>query len=172
MRARLGRWEHRQVQTTTHEPAGYECPFCRLQTGAVDEHNQPSDVVAVTSRAYARIAPKWWPSNPGGALVIPRRHVENLYEMPPEDGHAVWDLTQIVAKAMRQTYGCHGLSIRQHNEPAGDQDVWHLHVHVLPRFLDDRLYQRHLESRWIPANERRPFAERLRSTLQLPTTFV
>lgn len=96
------------MRPTTYAPAGYECPFCRLQTGVVDDHNQASDVVAVTDRAYARVAPKWWPANAGGALVIPRRHVENLYEMEPDDGHAVWDLTQQVAKAMRRAYGCGG----------------------------------------------------------------
>nr|WP_306238238.1 HIT domain-containing protein [Ornithinimicrobium sp. HY1745] len=165
-------WEHRWVRPTTHEPAGYKCPFCRLQTGVFDDRNQISDVVAVTDRAYARIAPKWWPANAGGALVIPRRHVENLYEMEPEDGHGVWDLTQQVAQAMRLSYACEGISTRQHNEPAGDQDVWHLHIHVLPRFSDDRLYQRHLDARWIHVEERRPFADRLRSTLQLPTSFA
>jgi histidine triad (HIT) family protein len=160
------------MRLTTHEPAGYECPFCSLQNGVFDDHNQASDVVAVTDRAYARVAPKWWPANAGGALVIPRRHVENLYEMKPADGHAVWDLTQQVARAMRLSYGCQGVSTRQHNEPAGDQDVWHLHVHVLPRYRDDRLYQQHLDARWAHVDERRPFADRLRSALPPPNSFV
>jgi histidine triad (HIT) family protein len=110
--------------TTTHEPGGYDCPFCRLQAGIHDERNQPGDVVAVTERAFARVSPRWWSANPGALLVIPRRHVENLYDLPDEDGHAVWDLTRLVAKAVRATYGCDGTSIRQHNEPAGGQDVW------------------------------------------------
>lgn len=137
-----------------------------------NDRNQASDVVAVTEHAYARIAPKWWPANAGGALVIPRRHVQNLYEIEQVDGHAVWDLTQKIATAMRSSYGCDGVSTRQHNEPAGGQDVWHLHVHVLPRFENDDLYQRHLEARWVSADQRRPFADRLRSTLQLSTTFA
>ncbi|MFK5585101.1 HIT family protein [Serinicoccus sp. LYQ131] len=137
-----------------------------------NDRNQASDVVAVTERAYARIAPKWWPANAGGALVIPRRHVENLYEIEQDDGHAVWDLTQQVAKAMSSSYGCDGVSTRQHNEPAGGQDVWHLHVHVLPRVRNDALYQRHPNSRWVAADERRPFADTLRAALKLPTSFV
>ncbi|MFD6177622.1 MULTISPECIES: HIT family protein [unclassified Isoptericola] len=152
----------------THEPAGYACPFCGIQRGLVDEWNQPSDVVAVTERAFARIAPKWWPDNPGGVLVIPRVHVENLYALTPEDGAAVWELTQRVAEAMRTSYDCPGTSIRQHNEPAGDQDVWHLHVHVLPRHPDDRLYQRHDDARWAPPAERVPYAAALREALGLP----
>lgn len=152
----------------THEPGGYACPFCRIQQSAFDEWNQPSDIVAVTERAFARIAPKWWPANPGGVLVMPRTHVENLYALSPEGGQGVWDLTQRVAECIRSSYDCAGTSVRQHNEPAGDQDVWHLHVHVLPRHEDDRLYQRHDEARWVPASERAPYAEKLRVALGLP----
>ncbi|MEU2202583.1 HIT family protein [Isoptericola sp. NPDC019482] len=153
---------------TTHEPPGYACPFCRFQRGVHDEWNQPSDVVAVTERAFARVAPKWWPANPGGVLVIPRPHVENLYALSAEDGREVWDLTQRVAEGIRTSYDCAGTSVRQHNEPAGDQDLWHLHVHVFPRHADDRLYQRHAEARWAPPAEREPYAEKLRAVLRLP----
>src|SRR3954468_20690132 len=151
----------------THEPDGYDCPFCRLQRGPHDEHNRAEDVVAVTEHAFARISPKWWPANPGAALVVPRAHHENLYDLPPPVGHAVWDLTRRVAVAMRGAYGCEGVSTRQHNEPAGDQDVWHLHVHVFPRYAGDDLYERHREVHWASPPERAPFAEHLRSTRAL-----
>jgi histidine triad (HIT) family protein len=154
-----------------HEPEGYDCPFCRIQEGVHNEHNQPGDVVAVTDLAYARISPKWWPGNPGAALVIPRGHHENLYDIPAEAGHAVWDLTRQVAVAMRASYDCAGISTRQHNEPAGNQDVWHLHVHVFPRQHDDRLYEQHLSTRWVTPSEREPYAERLAAALDLPRSF-
>ena len=157
--------------STSHEPAGYSCPFCRLAQGIFDERNRPADIVAVTERAYARIAPKWWPANPGAVLVIPREHVENIYDLSPEVGQAVWELTQQVAIGMRSSYDCEGTSIRQHNEPAGNQDVWHLHVHVFPRHADDRLYQRQDEARWVSPSDREPFALRLREALGLPFTF-
>jgi len=159
------------VRAISHEPPGYDCPFCRLQRGEFNDRNQPTDVVAVTERAFARIAPKWWPGNPGAVLVMPRAHVENLYSMPAEDGHAVWDLTRRVAVAVRDAYGCEGTSTRQHNEPAGNQDVWHLHVHVFPRFAGDQLYQRHDRARWVAGSERAEYAERLRSAMALPATF-
>ncbi len=160
------------MPSISHEPAKYDCPFCRLQRDEFNDWNQPTDVVAVTERAYARIAPKWWPGNPGAALVMPRAHVENLYTMQADDGHAVWDLTQRVAIAIRDAYGCEGTSTRQHNEPAGNQDVWHLHVHVFPRYTQDQLYQRHDHARWVPAAERADYAEQLRSALGLPITFA
>lgn len=155
----------------THEPDGYDCPLCGIQHGLHNEHNQPEDVVAVTEHAYARISPKWWPGNPGAALVIPRAHHENLYAIPADVGHAVWDLTQRVAVAMRAAYECEGTSTRQHNEPAGNQDVWHLHVHVFPRFLGDRLYEQDRAARWVSAGERAPFAAKLAGALGLGRTF-
>jgi histidine triad (HIT) family protein len=160
-----------QDLVTRHEPHDYTCPFCALPRGHVNEHNQLSDVVAVRGLAYARISPTWWPANHGAALVIPRTHVENLYDCPPEIGHAVWDLVQEVAVAIRATYGCEGTSIRQHNEPAGGQDVWHLHVHVFPRFAGDRLYERQREAAWFDADARRPIADLLRSALPGPAAF-
>jgi histidine triad (HIT) family protein len=137
-----------------------------------DERNQATDVVGVTDLAYARIAPKWWPANPGAVLVIPRAHHENLYGLPDAVGHAVWDLTRRIAVAMKSAYGCDGISTRQHNEPAGDQDVWHLHVHVFPRYAGDQLYLRHLDATYVPAADRASCAERLRTSLGLPTAFA
>ncbi len=159
------------MRPISHAPNGYSCPFCRIQGNEFNDRNQPTDIIAVSDRAYARIAPKWWPGNSGAALVIPRRHIENLYTMPPGDGHAVWDLTQAVAVAMRETWDCDGISTRQHNEPAGNQDVWHLHVHVFPRYTDDLLYQRHDHAQKIGASERARYAQQLRSALAMPATF-
>jgi histidine triad (HIT) family protein len=155
----------------THEASDYECPFCGMQRGNFDERNASSDLVAVTDRAFARIAPKWWPGNPGSVLVIPRAHVENVYTLAPADGHAVWDLTQRIAIGIRSTYGCEGTSIRQHNELAGGQDVWHLHVHVFPRYYGDELYQRDSESRWVASVERSPYADKLRENLAMTHSF-
>ena len=148
----LGRLD--PVTTWSHQPETYDCPFCGIQRGVFDQHSRPGDVVAVTDLAFTRISPKWWPANPGAALVIPREHHENLYAVPPDIGHAVWDLVQQVAVAMRTAYACEGVSTRQHNEPAGDQDVWHLHVHVFPRHRDDSLYERNSEASWVGPEER------------------
>ncbi|MFD2793224.1 HIT family protein [Promicromonospora vindobonensis] len=156
----------------SHGSPDYQCPFCLLQRDVFDERNQPADVVGVNDLAYARIAPKWWPANPGAALVVPRVHHENLYDVPDDVGHAVWDLTRGVAVAMKEAYRCDGVSTRQHNEPAGDQDVWHLHVHVFPRYEGDQLYLRHLDAVYVPAVDREPYAERLRESLGLPTVFT
>ncbi len=93
----------------------------------------------------AFVASHWWPTNPGHVLVIPNAHIENLYEFPAELGADLMATTQQIALALKSAYDCDGISTRQHNEPAGDQDVWHFHQHVFPRWFGDRLYERHGE---------------------------
>ena len=150
-----------------HEPPGYECPFCRLVAGGDGRWNVQDDVVWRDDRTTAFIAPKWWPGNEGHVIVVPNEHAENLYAISEASLAAVYATVQRVAIAIRTAYGCDGTSTRQHNEPAGYQDVWHLHVHVFPRYEGDGLYTRHGESRWVEADERAPFAQRLRRHVEL-----
>ena len=49
--------------------------------------------------------------------------------------------------------------------------MWHLHVHVFARHGDDRLYEQHRSTRWVTAEEREPYADRLAAALDLPRTF-
>jgi len=116
----------------------------------------------------AFVASHWWPGNHGHVLVIPNLHIENLYEFPPELGADLMSLTRRVAVAMKQAFGCDGVSTRQHNEPAGDQDVWHFHQHVFPRWSGDRLYERHAERAPAAAEDIADRAAALRSVLGTP----
>lgn len=149
--------------SVSHQPPGYQCPFCQLAEGSDTAHNCQEDIVRRTSGAMALISPRWWPRNLGHVLVVPVRHYENLYQLPATAGHAVHDLVREVAIAIRQTYGCQGVSTRQHNEPAGNQDAWHYHVHVFPRYTGDQLYASAPYPGFVTSEQRRPYADRLRS---------
>lgn len=149
-----------------HAPPGYECPFCAIVAGrdAPLPYTQRSDVVLRAEGATAFISSRWWPNNPGHVLVVPHTHVENLYGMLPALAAPVHEVARRIAIAMKQAYGCAGTSTRQHNEPAGNQDVWHYHLHVFPRHPGDRLYE--LEGRSTTPDERAPYAARLREHLR------
>ena len=121
-----------------HEPEGYECPFCRIAEGHLRER-----VVYRNERVMTLVNIKWWPNNPGGCLVVPIEHHENVYELPPRLGTPIQAAIREVALAMKSALGCDGVSTRQHNEPAGNQDVWHHHTHVFPRWHGDGLYGSH-----------------------------
>jgi histidine triad (HIT) family protein len=131
-----------------HEPDDYRCPFCRnLRDG---ESDLPLEIVHRTDDVFVKVNPKWWPNNPGAALVIPVEHHENLYDLPDRLAEPLLSATRATALAMKTAFGCEGVSTRQHNEPAGNQDVWHYHLHVFPRFPDDGLYR--LDSDWVWAS--------------------
>jgi histidine triad (HIT) family protein len=113
----------------------------------------------------AFIGAKWWIHNPGHVIVIPNAHFENLYDITGEALGPVYATVRRVALAMKAAYTCEGISTRQHNEPAGNQDMFHLHVHVFPRWRHDELYEHHSETRWPSPEERLPYAEKLRDEL-------
>ncbi|MCU4746281.1 MULTISPECIES: HIT family protein [unclassified Streptomyces] len=142
-----------------HEPADYHCPFCHLPP------DREPDVVYRDERVFALICPQWWPRNAGHLLIIPLAHHENLYDLPTADGHAVFDATRTLAHALRTAYDCAGVSTRQHNEPAGDQHVWHFHQHLFPRYPGDDLYATPPQPDRLPADRRHAYAARLRAAL-------
>ena len=147
-----------------HAPPGYVCPFCAVVRG---EDNAPytlqADVVDRTEATTAWICPRWWERNAGHVLVVPNEHVENIYSLPRELAADVHETARRVALALKHAYGCAGVSTRQHNEPAGYQEVWHYHLHVFPRYEGDNLYG----SPWrdTTPDERLPYAVKLRRSL-------
>ncbi|MFA5932542.1 MAG: HIT family protein [Microgenomates group bacterium] len=126
-----------------HEPSGYLCPFCKLAQGEEDEINKKEYIVYEDKNTLAYVSPKWWINNPGNVLVISKKHVENIYDTPDDLLCDVYLTVKKISIAVKKTYKCDGTSTRQHNEPAGGQDVWHFHVHVFPRYENDDLYKNH-----------------------------
>lgn len=146
----------------SHQPQNYLCPFCDWLAGKETEYKQNSDIVYQTKEITAFIAPKWWVNNPGHVIVIPNEHQENLYSISEDSLCAVYSAVKKVATALRETYDCTGTSTRQHNEPDGNQDVWHFHVHVYPRHKGDELYKNHDVKKFVAPEERKEYADRLK----------
>jgi histidine triad (HIT) family protein len=136
------------------------CIFCEVVDGS-----RPAHLVHETTATIAFLDQLRQPPDLAHVLVIPRAHVENIYGIDDALLGAVSATAKRVAIGLKTAYGCEGTSTRQHNEPAGNQDVWHLHVHVFPRYPGDRLYQRHEERRWATPDERAPYAAKLRAVL-------
>jgi histidine triad (HIT) family protein len=146
-----------------HEPPNYVCPFCELISGKSDHLNRVQDIVYKDEDTLAFVAPKWWVNNPGHVLVVPLKHYENIYSIPDNALTKVYITVKKIATAIRATYNCEGTSTRQHNEPAGNQDVWHFHVHVFPRHENDHLYKNHENKRWIKPPEKDLYIEKLKT---------
>jgi histidine triad (HIT) family protein len=74
------------------------------------------------------------PRSDGHTLVIPKAPVRTFFDIGAEDLAALYASVQKVARAAVAGLGADGLTIQQFNEPAGGQVVFHMHVHILPRW--------------------------------------
>ncbi len=146
----------------SHRPEGYECPFCCIWgIAGSNQGTKQRDIIYQNEKVTAFIASKWWPNNKGHVLIIPNQHFENIFDLTAVYAAAIHRVAQLTALAMKNTYGCDGISTRQHNEPAGNQDVWHYHLHVYPRYADDQLYLS--QGANSDPEERALYADKLRS---------
>jgi len=150
----------------SHEPEGYECPFCFIvqQCQQADSPRKREDIVFFDDAMTVLVPPHHYAAIRGNVLVFPNRHFENIFDIDCELGADLLRATQRIAFAMKHAYNCEGISTRQHNEPAGYQDVWHYHLHVFPRFTGDNLYAGS-KARY-EQEERFHHAQLLRSNLQ------
>ncbi len=127
----------------------------------------PDDIVFRSTNLMAFVSASQFsraPTYPGHVLLIPVEHHESLYDMPDDLLGAIAALRRRVALAFSRM-GAEGTSSRQHNEPAGNQDVWHYHEHVFPRYDGDDLYRQ--ERTRVDAVRRSERAASIRATLDL-----
>ncbi len=109
-----------------------DCIFCKILAGEL-----PAEVVQEDEHTVAFMDINPWTR--GHAVVIPRRHSRNLYEIPEEDLERTIVASKQLALRMRDRLGCDGVNLLNSCEPAAWQTIFHLHVHVIPRYEDDPL---------------------------------
>lgn len=129
---------------SSHSPAGYVCPFCQLAAGDPSDAGnrcELSDLVYHDEDILVLIACDGFGPHAGHAMIIPVGHYEALYDLPDRLLAKISVFSHRVALAIKKAWNPPGTSVRQHNEPAGNQHVWHYHLHVFPRYGDDMLYR-------------------------------
>lgn len=107
-----------------------ECVFCLIIRGELDAaiiYEDESTLAFMNLRQ----------SNEGHVLVVPRHHVEQIYDLEEDTACALAGTVCKVSRAVRRVYAPEGLSIWQSNGPAAFQEVPHVHWHVFPRYTDD-----------------------------------
>ena len=110
-----------------------QCVFCRIVKGDLTP-----GVVAYQDSATAVFPSLHQRSqNCGHIIVIPVAHVRDIYSVERDLGGALMETVAAVARAVKKIASADGITIRQNNERHGGQSVFHLHFHVIPRFVDD-----------------------------------
>ena len=74
------------------------------------------------------------PRGPGHCLVIPKAPVRNILDAGDDVLARLYPAIAKIARAVKKAFAADGVTIQQFNEPAGGQVVFHMHVHVIPRF--------------------------------------
>ena len=105
-------------------------------------------------------------NKPGQPIIVPNKHYENLYELPDAEAKRIMLVSRTVARAIKKSYKCDGVMVRQNNEPASSQHAFHYHMHLFPRYTDDELDANMGVSRRTTPEERLPYATRLRDEIQ------
>jgi histidine triad (HIT) family protein len=109
------------------------CVFCKIL-----RRELTPDVIAFRDEHTAVFPSRGQqPRNHGHMLVVPVRHVPQLYDIGSDLAGPLMTTLARVAAAVKQTSGADGVSVRQNNDRYGGQDVFHVHFHVIPRFADD-----------------------------------
>jgi histidine triad (HIT) family protein len=109
-----------------------DCIFCKIAAGEA-----PAEIVQEDDHTVAFMDLNPWTR--GHALVIPRRHSRNLYDIAEEDLDRTVEGAKRLALRARDALGCDGVNLINSSESAAWQTVFHFHVHVIPRYEGDPL---------------------------------
>ena len=117
-----------------------ECLFCKIIAGEL-----PSTPVYEDEEYKVILDVN--PAARGHVIIIPKKHAANIFELEDEEAAKVFPIAKKIAAALRKTYHCDGINILQNNGEAAGQTVFHLHVHVVPRYYGDDV-----NIMWEPGN--------------------
>ena len=109
-----------------------DCIFCKIANGDI-----PSATVYEDKdfRVILDIAP----AAKGHALILPKQHYDNLWELGEEEAAKVLTIAAKVSKAQKAALSCDGINVLQNNGIAAGQSVFHYHMHLIPRYDKDEV---------------------------------
>lgn len=106
------------------------CIFCKIANGEI-----PSKTIYEDEEF--RVILDLGPAAKGHALILPKNHYADLYELPEETASQVMLLAKKMATQMTEKLHCDGFNLVQNNGETAGQTVFHFHMHLIPRYKDD-----------------------------------
>ena len=106
------------------------CIFCKIANGEIPSKTLYED-------EECRVILDLAPATKGHALILPKSHSKNLYELPEETAGKVMMLAKKMATTMAEKLGCDGFNVVQNNNEVAGQTVFHFHMHLIPRYEND-----------------------------------
>lgn len=106
------------------------CIFCKILAGEI-----PS--VSVYEDECFRAILDVSPAARGHVIILPKEHAADIFELSEETASKLMPVAKKIAEAVKKATGCEGINILQNNGAAAGQTVFHLHVHIIPRYEKD-----------------------------------
>ncbi len=107
-----------------------DCIFCKIANGEIPSKTLYED-------EDFKVILDVGPATRGHALILPKNHYANLYELPDKEAVKVMLLAKKMAALMTEKLGCDGFNLVQNNGKAAGQTVFHFHLHLIPRYKED-----------------------------------
>lgn len=108
------------------------CIFCKIVNGDI-----PSKTLYEDSEF--KVIFDISPASQGHVIILPKYHAANIFELPEEITGKAFVLAKKVATVLKEVLNCDGVNILQNNGEAAGQTVFHLHIHVIPRYKGDNM---------------------------------
>lgn len=108
------------------------CIFCKIAAGEIPSATLYED-------DDFRVILDLGPASKGHALILPKEHYRNLYDIDDETLVKAALLAKKMVKKLTDVLGCDGYNIVQNNEPCAGQTVFHFHMHLIPRYEGDKV---------------------------------
>ncbi len=107
-----------------------DCIFCKIANGEIPSTTLYEDE---TFRVILDLNP----ASKGHALIIPKQHAKNLFDLPDETAAKALVLAKKIAGTLQEGLHAEGLNVVQNNGEAAGQTVEHFHIHLIPRYEGD-----------------------------------
>ncbi len=117
-----------------------DCIFCKIAQGEIPAATLWED-------EEFRVILDLGPASKGHALILPKKHAANIYEMTDEMVGKAMILAKKMAAAMSKALHCDGFNIVQNNGETAGQTVFHFHIHLIPRYEGDNV-----GLSWVPGS--------------------
>ncbi len=108
------------------------CIFCDIAQGKMAS-------TTIFETGEFRVILDKFPATKGHVLILPKEHIENIFELDVEQSGRIFALATAVAKAMKDALDLEGLNVLQNNGAVAGQTVQHFHIHLIPRYKEDHV---------------------------------
>lgn len=130
-----------------------DCIFCKIAAGEI-----PSKTIYEDGQF--RVILDLGPATKGHALILPKSHAANLYDLPDETAAEAMKLAKRMALQLKDRLCCDGLNLVQNNGETAGQTVSHFHIHLIPRYEGDGQ-----KINWVPSKPSQEELEAVRKEI-------